>query len=460
MIGSIIKGQNSSYAIQKQIGEGGVGTVYKAKDIESGHYVAVKVLHSKRFITNDIQKTRFKTEIEHSLNVSSEFIVKGLDHGIIDDNNFLILEWMPNGTLQNLISNGDYDRDKLIAYTAQILKSFKDLKDQGLVHRDIKPNNILIGKDHRLKLSDLGITKNIDSDLYLTGTGDHLGSVLYITERQRFDPESASHRDDFYAICLVLYELLSRKRIHNKNISLKYLRPSIAPMSLSILIDRGMEDSDNWPEIYSEMISLIDIENEIINSRYTGSVFLPELIIKNAFGSVIKKMCRLLDNIEEPSIEAPERETLINSAIKIVRKSYENCVLEFDSLGIIPWISDSAEVEGDSHVLYFGVSFAGQAEEYLEKCDLREDVEDRLFGFLVVEPYLNAEFKFSWVSGKRLYIDDSYLPQNTFEKNITAIDDEIKLFLNQVGRGLAIGAALGAIDRINDFAIERAKEEL
>ena len=267
MIGTILIGKKSSYAIKKHVGEGGVGVVYKAKDINTGYYTAVKVLHSKRFIINDVQKERFKTEITNSLNVCSDFIVKGIDHGINNGNDFLVLEWMPNGTLQELISDGGYDREVVVAYTAQILKAFRDLKIQGLVHRDIKPNNILIGKDKQLKLSDLGITKNTDTGPFLTCADDHLGSVLYISERQRYAPESATHRDDFYAICLVLYELVSRKRIHNKNISLKYLRPSIAPMSLSVLIDRGMEDNDNWYEIYSEMISLIDVDNEIINTK-------------------------------------------------------------------------------------------------------------------------------------------------------------------------------------------------
>ena len=77
---------------------------------------------------------------------------------------------------------------------------------------------------------------------------------------------------------------------------------------------------------------------------------------------------------------------------------------------------------------------------------------------MVIEPDSNNVFKFSWVSGKRLFIDESYLPENIFEKNITSSDDETKLFLSNVGRGLAIGAALGAIDRIEDMVMDKEHE--
>ena len=166
-----------------------------------------------------------------------------------------------------------------------------------------------------------------------------------------------------------------------------------------------------------------------------------------------------MDGDENVPSDDIKKEKILNSAVKIVQKSYENCVLEFDSLGIIPTISDTLEPDGDSFVLYFGVNFAGQAKEYLEKCNLLDDVEDRLFGFIVIELVSIDEFVFSWVSGKRLYIDESYLPKNTFEKKMSVLDDETKTFLNLVGRGLAIGAALGAIDRFNDFVIEKVKEE-
>ena len=455
MLGKIVVGQHGSYAISSFSGEGGVGSVYKAKSIAKGQIVAAKFLHSKRFALTDVQRKRFATEIASTIEIESDYIVRGIDFGDYNGEPFLILEWMGGGTLQNYIARGDYGPEQVISIAAQLLKGFSDLQRLRLVHRDLKPNNLMFSDNRRLKLSDLGLARDLDTPLYLTASEDRLGSLLYISERQRNSPSNATARDDFYAICLILYELISRRRIHTKNPPLRFLRPSIAPMALSLLVDRGINDPDEWHQVLDDMCKYINIESEEIDPAYTGSLFVPEALLRDKSSKLV---ARLRERLQlEGSVQCTDgvdgKNALLEFAARELTKGFEDCVEEFQGNGVDVWI-DNQISEGstnDEFAIYFGAKYEEPIRPLLEELDIAEKAEDRLFGWIEITVVDPSALRISDVGGKRLYADTSYFPSDMYERQITGQNEGTSQFLRMVGRALAVGAAIGATEHVEDF---------
>lgn len=264
----IIKGNIDEYIVGRKVGQGGVGIVYEGKSISDGSPCAIKVLKPLRVKLSDALRMRFKEEIRLLCNrIESQYIVKGLDYAEDEDDIYLIMEWVGNGHLLNRIANQDYDSKQLTKWICQLLKCFRDLINYKVVHRDIKTNNILLTNSDNLKLGDFGIAKTTDEELFLTFPEDLMGSPLYISEKQRENPTEASHEDDFYSLCCVMYELISGKRIRPFLPSLYISRPENVPLEFAGLIDRGTHDTKDWETIYHEMCDIYDIYREELNSN-------------------------------------------------------------------------------------------------------------------------------------------------------------------------------------------------
>jgi len=449
--GSIVEGSCGRYAILAKAGEGGVGTVYKAKDVSSGNIVALKVLHSKRFALNDIQRERFYNEIKASLEITSPYIVSGLDSGEYNGEPFLVLEWLSGGTLQDLIEAGNYVTDDVISFTAQLLKAFHDLQHLGLVHRDLKPNNVMLTANHRVKLADLGLVRKLTAPAYLTASDAHIGSLLYISERQRFSPDKTTSRDDFYSLSLILYEMISRRRIHNRNFPIMHLRPSIAPVALCSLIDRGMQDLDDWQTTCDELCSYIDIDGKCINRAYTGSVLVPEHLIQTKVDRLVARVARKSDAEENQGPKKSPR-TLLEQVVDVIARAFNQCAREFQHCGVRVAISDELEDTDDS--AYFWASFSDELDNLLTDMNISEEVNDRLFGWISFDILDDGSIRIDGVDGKRLYVDCSHLPDDMCDRVISKLGDETRNFLRHIGRAVAIGAGVGAIERIEDILEE------
>jgi serine/threonine protein kinase len=450
--GTIVEGSRGRYAIIAEAGEGGVGTVYKAKEIASGNVVAIKVLHSKRFELNDIQRERFLNEMTASLEIDSPYIVAGLDTGEYAGQPFLVLEWLSGGSLQHLIESGHYESHEVIAFTAQLLKAFQDLRRLGLIHRDLKPNNVMLTDDHRVKLADLGLVRKVAAPAFLTASDAHIGSLLYISERQRFSPDEATSRDDFYSLSLILYALVSRRRIHNRNVPLLYLRPDIAPIALCSLIDRGMQDLDDWQNTYDELCLYIDLDAECINREYTGSVLVPEYLIQSRVDQLLKRVTSKADAGDACDTETNSFRTLLDDIVDIIIRAFNDCACEFSHCGVLIGIADELEDTGDA--IYFSARFTGGLEILLDELSISEQVNDRLFGWISFEVLADGSVRIDGISGKRLYADHSHLPVDMCDRVVSKLDESTKLFLRHVGRGAAVGAGIGAIERIEDVLEE------
>lgn len=195
------------YRLTEQIGMGGMAIVYKAVDLRTGHNVAVKVLRpeyneDREFIS------RFQREADAASKMTHHNIVNLLDVGMDGDNRYLVMEYVQGKTLKAVIQ----ERGKLSAPLAcqiaiRILSALEHAHRNGIVHRDIKPQNILVHEDGHIKVADFGIARIADSAT-LTRGDNVMGSVHYFSPEQARG-EGATAASDIYSTGVVLYEMLT-----------------------------------------------------------------------------------------------------------------------------------------------------------------------------------------------------------------------------------------------------------
>ena len=209
MIGRVISGR---YVIQAIVGTGGMAVVYRAFDKKKNRVVAIKVLRPE-YESDEEFVRRFSREAEAASKVSHENIVNMLDVGIDGDKRYIVMEYVDGQTLKEVIrQQGCIDPDTAIRMTIRILAAVDHAHRNGIVHRDIKPQNILVDAEGRVKVADFGIARmkasqatQVDSD----GQGiSALGSVHYFSPEQARG-EVADEKSDLYSVGVVMYEMLT-----------------------------------------------------------------------------------------------------------------------------------------------------------------------------------------------------------------------------------------------------------
>jgi len=204
MIGTLLLNR---YELLEKIGEGGMGIVYKAKCTLLNRFVAVKILKAKLGDDEDFI-TRFKREANSIASLSHTNIVNIYDVGLENNINFIVMEYIKGKTLKQIIKeNVRLNSLNTVNIAFQIAKALQYAHKNNIIHRDIKPDNILITEDNIVKLTDFGIAKIADAET-LTNSNKIIGSVHY------FSPEQAKgklvdFRTDIYALGVVMYELIT-----------------------------------------------------------------------------------------------------------------------------------------------------------------------------------------------------------------------------------------------------------
>lgn len=212
--GNILKGQDGTYIVDSLIDQGGLGAVYKANRVADRLRVAVKILHGGRFPLTDVAQERFRAEINRALTLKHPYFVEAYDQGTFENRDFLVMEYLAGGTVAKSISKNSYDNASAFRWCHQFLSGLSYLHRKGCIHRDLKPNNLLLTSTGNLKIADLGILRDLSASAYLTLSGDQMGSVLYISKHQRENLGHATEADDAHSAACCLYEILSRNRIH------------------------------------------------------------------------------------------------------------------------------------------------------------------------------------------------------------------------------------------------------
>jgi serine/threonine-protein kinase len=203
MIGTVLSGR---YRLEAKLGSGGMSTVYLARDQTLDRQVAVKVMHREMSEQAD-QLERFRQEARAVAKLSHPNVVSVIDAGEDGGHPYIVFEYVEGETLKQRIGrNGALDPQEAIAYAIEIARGLSVAHARNLVHRDIKPQNVLIDAEGRAKLTDFGISRQLEQD-GMTATGRVLGTTDYVAPEQAMG-RKCDPRTDIYSLGVVLYEML------------------------------------------------------------------------------------------------------------------------------------------------------------------------------------------------------------------------------------------------------------
>jgi beta-lactam-binding protein with PASTA domain/tRNA A-37 threonylcarbamoyl transferase component Bud32 len=390
MMGTIL---GSRYELLEKIGEGGMAIVYKAKCRLLNRYVAVKIL-KEEFSNNIDFMEKFKREAASVASLSSNNIVNIYDVGHEGDINYIVMEYIKGKTLKQIIlQNGSMDCNLVIDYGMQISNALECAHKNNIIHRDIKPHNILVTEDGTVKVTDFGIAK-ASSSVTITNTSTVMGSAHY------FSPEQAKAsfvdcRTDIYSFGIVLYEMATGRVPYDAespvSVALKHIQEPVVPPK---------QINDNIPENLNSLI-LKAIEKEPIKRYQTAkemsldlkriqnnnSYTIPVNSMENEYTRVMAPV-NVADYEKEQVVKDPKRKInkknktklIVSVAIVLLIVLVSIAALVFKGglfgngkvetpLGkaLVPKIIGLDKSEAEKLVIAEGLTFVVTAEEYDDK---------------------------------------------------------------------------------------------
>lgn len=232
------------YEVLERIGAGGMAIVYKAKDLLLNRVVTIKVLR-EQFVTDEDFIRRFRREAQSAASLSHPNIVSVYDVGKDGDTEYIVMEYVEGRNLKEIIREyAPLSTDQSINLGRQITEAIQNAHEHHIIHRDIKPHNILVTTDGHAKVTDFGIARAVSSAT-VTHTGDIIGSVHYLSPEQAKGLPS-NEQSDIYSLGIVLYELITGKVPYDGEtpitIALKHLQEQpVLPSKINPRIDKEFE---------------------------------------------------------------------------------------------------------------------------------------------------------------------------------------------------------------------------
>jgi serine/threonine protein kinase len=199
------------FEILELLGRGGMGVVYKARQVQLDRIVALKILPPVDALSPDFV-ARFTREARALARLNHPNIVAVHDFGETNGLYFIVMEYVDGANLRQLQSQRHFTPADALAIIPKICEALQYAHEEGLVHRDIKPENLLIDTKGRVKIADFGLAKMLRReplDMTLTVSGMALGTMRYMAPEQMDKPETVDHRADIYSLGVVFYELLT-----------------------------------------------------------------------------------------------------------------------------------------------------------------------------------------------------------------------------------------------------------
>jgi serine/threonine-protein kinase len=201
--GSTIDGR---YRVLSRIGAGGMADVYLAQDEQLGREVAVKLLH-RRFSEDPAFVERFRREAQAAASLQHPNVVSVFDRGSFDGTYYIAMEFLPGRSLKQLIrEEAPLEPGRAVDLTVQILKAARFAHRRNVIHRDLKPHNVIVDDNDHAKVTDFGIARAGASDM--TETGSIMGTAQYLSPEQA-QGHAVSAPSDLYSVAIVLYEMLT-----------------------------------------------------------------------------------------------------------------------------------------------------------------------------------------------------------------------------------------------------------
>src|SRR5256714_457182 len=205
VVGEVVAGR---YELEELVGTGGMSSVFKARDTLLERHVALKILH-QHFTEDDEYVERFRREARAVASLSHPNIVTVIDRGEHESKQFIVFEYVDGENLKRLIERrGPAPVETALELALQVARGLSFAHQQGLVHRDVKPQNVLLNGDCQAKVTDFGIARSLDVQHGMTQTGTVLGTSDYIAPEQAQGQRVDEHTD-VYSLGVVLYELLT-----------------------------------------------------------------------------------------------------------------------------------------------------------------------------------------------------------------------------------------------------------
>lgn len=264
---------NDRYEIIEKVGSGGMADVYKARCHRLNRFVAIKVLKAE-YSNDSTFVSKFRAEAQSAAGLSHPNIVNVYDVGDDDGLYYIVMELVEGITLKTFIERkGKLEVKEAVGIAIQIASGLEAAHDNHIIHRDIKPQNIIISREGKVKVTDFGIAKAATSN---TISSNAMGSVHYISPEQARGGYS-DEKSDIYSLGVTLYEMLSGKvpfegdntvaiallQIQGEAVPLRELNPDI-PISLERIVQKSMEKKPERRYLSAaEMIA--DLKRSIIN---------------------------------------------------------------------------------------------------------------------------------------------------------------------------------------------------
>ncbi|HJV05434.1 MAG TPA: protein kinase, partial [Actinomycetota bacterium] len=235
------------YEVRSTLGRGGMAQVYRATDRVLGRTVAVKVL-SRRFSEDRRFVARFRREAQASAGLNHPHVVSVFDTGSHDGVHYIVMEYVEGETLGAILAReGPLPLDRAARIAADVAEALESAHRQGLVHRDVKPGNVMIDRQGRVKVVDFGIARAAADDT-LTQTGTVLGTASYLSpEQARGDRVDA--RSDVYSLGCVLYEMVTGRT--------PFAADSSVAMAFRHVNEEPRPPSELRPEVPAELDAVV-----------------------------------------------------------------------------------------------------------------------------------------------------------------------------------------------------------
>jgi serine/threonine protein kinase len=257
-----------SYDLIEKLADGGMGSVYRAKHRETGQVVAIKIMPA-HMAGNPVLLKRFEQEFRAASLLDHPNIVRALDYGDNGSAPYLVMEFVEGESLgQKIERDGRMTETDAIRVIAQVAQGLHRAHKQGMIHRDVKPDNVMVTPDGQAKLADLGLVKEVEADLNLTRTGRGLGTPHFMAPEQFRNAKNADVRCDIYALGATLYMMVTgelpfrsngpldawMKKIHNELTPARQVVPDLSER-IDWAIRRAMSaDPEKRPSTCREFV--------------------------------------------------------------------------------------------------------------------------------------------------------------------------------------------------------------
>ncbi|MFC1479796.1 serine/threonine protein kinase, partial [Planctomycetota bacterium] len=266
----------SDFDILEEIGRGGMGVIYKAKDTKTDSIVAIKILLAK-YNTFDEDLKRFQREAKFAIQLDHPNIIKTHSIGVVKGNYYIITDFIQGETLAEKMARDTITTWEACTIIFKVAEGLEYAHNKGILHRDLKPPNIMITDDNEIKILDFGLAKHVDASTRLTLTGTVMGTPAYMSPEQAAgEADLLSGRSDIYSLGVIMYEMVTGDTPFSAESSIQLLRKVIdtqvppirktrsdIPGALETIIDKSLEKNpkhryENITEFKNDVRAFLD----------------------------------------------------------------------------------------------------------------------------------------------------------------------------------------------------------